>query len=114
MQVTLDVVGDRKLPEPVAAGLYLIAQEALTNVTKHAGVNEATVRLRLVEGAASLEVEDHGRGFSPQAGASERGHLGLAGMAERGARAGLASDRRVAARPRHAHPGRGGRGGGAV
>ena len=81
--MTLEVVGDRKLPEPVAAGLYLIAQEALTNVTKHAGVNEATVRLRLVEGAASLEVEDHGRGFPPQAGAGERGHLGLAGMAER-------------------------------
>ena len=83
LQVTLEVVGDRKLSEPVAAGLYLIAQEALTNVTKHAGVNEATVRLRLVEGAASLEVEDHGRGFPAQAGAGERGHLGLAGMAER-------------------------------
>ena len=63
LQVILEVVGDRKLPDPVAAGLYLIAQEALTNVSKHAGVNEATVRLRLAEGAASLEVEDHGRGF---------------------------------------------------
>jgi len=83
LQVTLEVVGDRRLPEPVAAGLYLIVQEALTNVTKHAGVNEATVRLRLVEGDAALEVEDHGLGFPPQAGASERGHLGLAGMAER-------------------------------
>jgi signal transduction histidine kinase len=83
LQVTLEVIGDRKLPESVAAGLYLIAQEALTNVTRHAGVNEATVRLRLAEGAASLEVEDRGRGFPPQAGASERGHLGLAGMAER-------------------------------
>jgi len=83
LQVNLDVVGDRKLPEPVAAGLYLIAQEALTNVTKHAGVNEATVRLRLVDEVASLEVEDHGRGFPPQAGTGERGHLGLAGMAER-------------------------------
>jgi signal transduction histidine kinase len=83
LQVTLDVVGDRKLPEPVAAGLYLIAQEALTNVIKHAGVDEATVRLRMVEGDASLEVEDRGRGFPREAGASERGHLGLAGMAER-------------------------------
>jgi hypothetical protein len=79
----VEVVGDRKLPEPVAAGLYLIAQEALPNVSKHAGVSEATVRLRLTEGEASLEVEDHGRGFPVQAGAGERGHLGLAGMAER-------------------------------
>jgi len=83
LHVNLNVVGDRKLSEPVAAGLYLIAQEALTNVSKHAGVNEATVRLRLTEGEASLEVEDHGRGFPVQAGAGERGHLGLAGMAER-------------------------------
>jgi signal transduction histidine kinase len=83
LQVTLEVDGDRKLPEPVAVGLYLIAQEALTNITKHAGVMEATVRLHLVEADAALEVEDHGRGFPPEAGASERGHLGLAGMAER-------------------------------
>ena len=83
LQVTLEVDGGRKLPEPAAAGLYLIAQEALTNVTKHAGTVEATVRLRLVEGAASLEVEDRGRGFPPQAVSSERGHLGLASMAER-------------------------------
>jgi signal transduction histidine kinase len=83
LQVTLEVDGDRKLLEPVAAGLCLIAQEALTNVTKHAGVNEAIVRLRLIEDVASLEVEDRGRGFRPQAAASERGHLGLAGMSER-------------------------------
>ena len=81
--MTLEVVGDCRLPDPVAAGLYLIVQEALTNVIKHAGVTEATVRLRLVEGDASLEVEDRGRGFPPEAGASERGHLGLTGMAER-------------------------------
>jgi signal transduction histidine kinase len=83
LQVTLEVVGDRRLPEPVAAGLYLIAQEALTNVTKHAGTNEVAVRLRLAEGTSSLEVEDHGRGFPLQAGATEQGHLGLAGMTER-------------------------------
>jgi len=83
LQVTLEVVGNRKLPEPVAAGLYLIVQEALTNVAKHAGVDEATVRLRLAEGAESLEVEDHGCGFAPETGSSEQGHLGLAGMAER-------------------------------
>jgi len=55
----------------------------LTNVTRHAGANAVTVRLRLVDDDASLEVEDGGRGFVPRAGASERGHLGLAGMAER-------------------------------
>jgi signal transduction histidine kinase len=83
LRVTLDVIGDRKLTEPVAAGLYQIAQEALTNVTKHAGTSEAAIRLHLAEGDAYLEVEDRGRGFPPQASASAQGHLGLAGMAER-------------------------------
>jgi signal transduction histidine kinase len=83
LQVTIEVVGDCKLTKQEAAGLYLIVQEALTNVAKHAGVDEATVRLRLAEGAESLEVEDHGCGFAPETGSSEQGHLGLAGMAER-------------------------------
>ncbi len=83
LEVMLEVTGEGVLPEPVAAGLYLIAQEALANVVKHAGVSEAAVRLHLTEGAALLEVEDRGRGFATTAGAGERGHLGLAGMAER-------------------------------
>jgi signal transduction histidine kinase len=83
LQVTVEVSGERTLPESVAAGLCLIAQEALTNVARHAGTNEAVLRLRLAEEKASLEVEDHGRGFAVAAGASERGHLGLAGMTER-------------------------------
>lgn len=82
LQVIVEVTGDRKLAESVLAGLYLIVQEALTNVIKHAGVNAATVRLYLLDDDAALEVEDGGRGFVPHGG-SERGHLGLASMAER-------------------------------
>ncbi len=83
LEVTLEVTGDRILTETVAAGLYLIVQEALTNVVKHAGTREATIRLRLDEGRSLLEVEDRGRGFLTHAAANEQGHLGLAGMAER-------------------------------
>lgn len=71
------------LPEPVAEAVYHIALEALTNVVKHAGTSQATVRLDLVVGASSLEVEDGGRGFDPELAQNQRGHLGLAGMAER-------------------------------
>lgn len=81
--VTVEVVGDCRLAEPVASDLYLIAQEALTNVAKHAGVTEAAVRLHLARGDTCLEVEDRGRGFAPQTGMSEQGHLGLVGIAER-------------------------------
>jgi signal transduction histidine kinase len=82
VQVALDVDGERALPESVAAGLYRITQEALTNVAKHSGTPEATVRLRLDGHRAWLEIEDHGVGFDPQAAAGQRGHLGLTGMAE--------------------------------
>ena len=83
LQVTLDVDGERALPDAVAAGLYRIAQEALANVVKHSGIHEATVRLNLAEGASFLEVEDGGLGFDPQVALGQRGHLGLAGMDER-------------------------------
>ena len=95
LQVTVEVNGEadggtrhvpdirRALPEPVAEGVYHIAQEALTNVARHAGTGQATVRLNLADGASFLEVEDSGLGFDPQVALGQRGHLGLAGMAER-------------------------------
>ena len=83
LQVALEMNGERALPEAVASGLYRIVQEALTNVAKHSGTREATLRLNLVSDLACLEIEDHGLGFSPQAGLGQRGHLGLDGMAER-------------------------------
>jgi len=95
LQVTVEVSGEgnggtgilpevrQALPGPVAEGVYHIAQEALTNVAKHAGTDRATVRLNLATGATFLEVEDGGRGFDPGPALSQRGHLGLTGMAER-------------------------------
>ncbi len=83
LQVTVEISGEQALPEPVAAGLYRIAQEALTNVVKHAGTSQASMRLSLSPGDHCLEIEDHGIGFDPQTTLSQRGHLGLASMAER-------------------------------
>jgi signal transduction histidine kinase len=83
LHVAVEVKGEFSPPEGVAAGLYRIAQEALTNVAKHAGTEQATVRLSLPPGASFLEVEDRGHGFDPQLAMSQPGHLGLAGMSER-------------------------------
>ena len=83
LQVTVEISGDQALPEPVAAGLYRIAQEALTNVVKHARTSQASIRLNLSPGDHCLEIEDHGIGFDPQAALNQRGHLGLESMAER-------------------------------
>jgi signal transduction histidine kinase len=83
LQVTVEISGDQVLSEPKAAGLYRIAQEALTNVVKHARTSQVTVRLSLLPGEHCLEIEDQGIGFDPQSVLNQRGHLGLASMAER-------------------------------
>jgi signal transduction histidine kinase len=83
LQVSLEAHGGKNLSEAESLGLYSIVNEALTNVLKHSGTNEAIVRLELSENQSCLEIEDRGRGFDPQTAKNQRGHLGLAGMSER-------------------------------
>jgi signal transduction histidine kinase len=83
LQVSLELQGEKGLSEAEALGLYSIVNEALTNILKHSGESRATVRLRFNEDNASLEIEDHGRGFVPREVSSQGEHLGLAGMSER-------------------------------
>jgi signal transduction histidine kinase len=71
-----------------AAGvqLYRIVQEALNNVSRHAGVQEAWVRLIYQPDALVLEVEDHGKGILPPlvpAGEKQDRGIGLVAMRER-------------------------------
>lgn len=81
VELAMDVAGDLPhLPLPVATGLFRIAQEALTNVARHARATRVAVRLRWQDGAIELEIEDNGVGFV----VSERPlTLGLLGMRER-------------------------------
>lgn len=86
LSVDLQVEGDEPLAHAEKQGLFRIAQEALNNIVKHAGVNQAVIRLNLT-GQPWLEIEDRGAGFDPQqAGGS--GRLGLGGMRERAAEIG--------------------------
>jgi signal transduction histidine kinase len=80
LEVKFEVDGIGSLDPAEESGLFRIAQEALNNVVKHAGVNQATVRLHLTE-PVRMEVEDRGSGFDPQQ--SPGGRMGLAGMRER-------------------------------
>jgi len=83
LRVSLEVHGEGNFSEAVSIGLFSIAQEALTNVVKHSGAREASVRLNLGTGTSCLEIEDRGIGFDMEAMSNPRGHLGLAGMSER-------------------------------
>ena len=83
LHVSLEIHGEKTLSEAETLGLYSIVNEALTNIVKHSGAREASVRLKLNNDNSSLEIEDHGQGFDPQAASNQRGHLGLIGMSER-------------------------------
>lgn len=63
----------------VSLALYRVAQEALTNVIKHAHASEATITLSVQDGNLCLRVQDNGRGLP----AGYREGFGLTGIRER-------------------------------
>jgi signal transduction histidine kinase len=85
LQVEVNVSGEtRPLEPPVTTGLFRVAQEALTNVVKHAEESCAQVRLVYGPEQVQLEIEDCGRGFDPATPLVDEGAgWGLLGMAER-------------------------------
>ncbi|MGA9769157.1 MAG: PAS domain-containing protein [Blastocatellia bacterium] len=74
--------GRRFTPE-VETAAYRIAQEALTNIARHARVDKATVRVWADQNRLGLQVEDLGAGFDPDRALAEANTSGLAGMRER-------------------------------
>ena len=50
-----------------------VAQEALTNVLKHAHATQVGLRLRKTEGMLELQIEDNGRGAGDEPPAHGRG-----------------------------------------
>ena len=76
---------DDRLPSETETALYRIAQEALTNVAKHARAHHVDVILERRSDHVMLIVEDDGVGFDAgHVGAAEQG-FGLLGMQERAA-----------------------------
>ncbi|WIB76942.1 sensor histidine kinase [Curtobacterium sp. MCPF17_002] len=78
------VVGEpRTVPPTVSAVAYRIAQEAVTNVLKHAGPSaHADVRVRYLDGGVEVEVCDDGHGDRAPRNTTGSG-LGHVGMRER-------------------------------
>lgn len=70
------------LPAGVPLVAYRTAQEALTNVSKHANASEVHLDLSLAGGVLSLEVSDNGRGLSPE-DLSKAKSFGIRGLHER-------------------------------
>ncbi len=83
--VEVEVGGEPwEVPGEVTTALFRIAQEALTNVVRHAEADRVRVSLVYAPEAVSLEVFDDGRGFDPELIEPGKGEAwGLAGMSER-------------------------------
>jgi signal transduction histidine kinase len=80
IHVHANLPGER-LPGALETTLYRLAQEALTNVLKHADANTVSVLVSAQDGFLSAVVEDDGRGFVPDE--TREDALGLVGMRER-------------------------------
>jgi len=72
----------RELPAGVALAAYRTAQEALTNISKHAQARRVTMDLSLSGGVLSLEVSDDGRGLGA-ADLAKASSFGIRGLHER-------------------------------
>ena len=85
MEVRLEVEGPRRrLPAVVETVFFRIAQEALTNVARHAGVQQAGLKMTFTEDEITLSVLDQGIGMLAQPHSVEGGRgWGIAGMRER-------------------------------
>lgn len=87
IEIRLDLTPDQQqLPEPVRLALFRIYQQMLVNVIRHAGANRVTIRFRVEDTRATLEIEDDGRGFnlpSRWLDLARKGHFGLVGAVER-------------------------------
>ncbi|MEM8678702.1 MAG: sensor histidine kinase, partial [Planctomycetota bacterium] len=69
-----------QLPDEMATAFYRIAQEALTNVIRHAQATDVWLRVTFDGLILRLEIEDNGTGFDTE---SAHHGLGLLGMRER-------------------------------
>ena len=79
IDVRLDVDGTENLPHDTAALLFRAAQEILRNVATHSGAREVLLQAGYADGAATLVVDDDGRGFDQGEldARGKGGHFGL-------------------------------------
>ena len=84
-----DVRLEERVSDSLETTMYRILQEALANVSKHAGARRVVVSLWHDGESVRMSVADDGCGFDPAGGADSGGeHFGIAGMLGRARYAG--------------------------
>src|SRR5438876_2756175 len=74
---------NRRLRRDAAVALFRIAQEALTNVARHANAKRVWLRLEADAGGLLSPIRDEGSGFDPAAAQARASRLGMTTMQER-------------------------------
>ncbi len=77
--VELELPGELELERERAIAIYRVAQEALTNIRKHAQANAVTIRLSEEGNTVRLDIRDDGVGL-PEGARGKTGSHGLLGM----------------------------------
>ncbi len=89
LKINMTLEGDhRQLPSGVETNLFRIAQEAMTNVKRHAKARSAVISLSFTQDTVELKIQDDGRGFFTKNGKgsfAQRRQVGLIGMQARAA-----------------------------
>jgi NarL family two-component system sensor histidine kinase LiaS len=79
--IEVHIRGEREVSLEVEQALFRVAQEALANVARHSGADEAEIELVYGEDALTLRVTDDGRGFDSKNSTNEG--FGLQSMSDR-------------------------------
>jgi len=77
------VVFRNRLDQDAKIALYRIAQEALTNIERHAEATQVDVRVFGHRNGATMRISDNGRGIDMRQNATSSSGLGLRNMQER-------------------------------
>jgi len=87
LEIKLNIPDDfGRLPREMELVMFRLVQECLTNIHRHSGSKVAIIEIARKSASVSLEVQDEGKGISPQrltALQSQASGVGLRGMRER-------------------------------
>lgn len=86
LRVEIDA-DEREVPDALRTPIYRVVQEAISNIVKHSGATEITLRLHASPKKVELDIKDNGSGFIVPPDLSVLGTVhascGLAGMSNR-------------------------------
>ena len=87
IKVDFKTVGkEKRLPSQLETTLFRVIQEAVTNITRHAGAKNTSINLQFKRSLIRVSIKDDGKGFDVEEAITSRDRprgLGLLGMKER-------------------------------